>query len=129
MTEAEPLGNKAAALTVYFDGACPLCRREINMYRQVSGSDKIAWVDVSATPGSKIEDDLSKIDALRRFHVRREDGELTSGAEAFADLWMALPGLSCAGKLLALPGIRHVAELFYRVFLYVRPLVQRLMSR
>lgn len=118
-----------AQLTVYFDGACPLCRREINIYRSLRGADSIAWVDVSSQHNEQLGSDLTRDAALKRFHVRRHDGRLASGAAAFAHLWMALPLLSWPGRLLSLSGIRHAAEVFYRGFLAVRPLLQRLTPR
>ena len=33
--------------TVYFVGACPVCPREIEMYRRQPGADAIQWVDVA----------------------------------------------------------------------------------
>ena len=116
-------------LTVYFDGACPLCRREINFYKGCRGAGDVAWVDVSKEDGDIIGGDLPRQSALKRFHVRRNDGGLASGAEAFAELWMALPAFARPGRWLALPGVRHVAEVTYRAFLVVRPLMQRLTPR
>jgi len=36
------------ALTVYFDGACPLCRREIAHYRSRDRAARIAFLDIAA---------------------------------------------------------------------------------
>jgi predicted DCC family thiol-disulfide oxidoreductase YuxK len=75
-------------LTVYYDGACPLCRAEIGHYRRCEGAERVAFVDVAMQePG----DGLSRAEALTRFHVRGPDGALVSGAAAFARLWRSLP--------------------------------------
>lgn len=36
-----------ADLTDFFDGSCPLCRREIALYRDLPSTLHIHWVDVS----------------------------------------------------------------------------------
>ncbi len=112
-------------LTVYFDGACPLCRREIALYRRQRGAEKIAWVDVSLADAAALGG-LTRKQALQRFHVRQADGRLRSGAPAFAALWMALPAFRQPGRILATPPLVWLAEGLYRLYLPIRPLVQRL---
>ena len=129
MTSDATDNQEQQRLTVYFDGACPLCRREITFYQRLNGANKIQWCDVSDQHDESIEPGLTREAALKRFHVRRADGKLASGATAFAELWMALPAFAWSGRILALPGVRHAAELVYRAFLVVRPLVQRAMPR
>lgn len=113
-------------LTVFYDGACPLCRREIDFYRGRKGADALAWVDVSRCAGDRVAPDLSKADALARFHVRTADGELASGGLAFAKLWAALPAFRFVGRLLQMPPLSWLAERGYRLFLVVRPRLQAL---
>ncbi len=116
-------------LTVYYDGACPLCRREISLYQGLKGAEDVDWVDVSCQDGACCAQDLSREKALKRFHIRDKHGQLASGAAAFAELWMAFPGWRWAGRILALPGIRHVADIAYYLFLFIRPLLQRIAPR
>lgn len=123
-----PADAKAAAcpLTVYYDGSCPMCRSEISFYQVRDGAEAITWVDVSAVPaGIEVAPGLTKADAMERFHVRDGSGQLVSGAAAFATLWTWLPAFRLAGRVAALPGIRHGLELAYRGFLPVRPWLQR----
>lgn len=112
-----------ACATVYYDGACPLCTREVDFYRAQPGAGIVHFVDVSAG-SDDIADDLTRRDALARFHVRGADGRLRDGAEAFATLWLALPYLRGLGKLVQQPWVLPFAEAAYRVFLKVRPLMQ-----
>ncbi len=30
-------------LTIYYDGICPLCRREIALYRRLCVADRLPW--------------------------------------------------------------------------------------
>ena len=118
-------------LTVLYDGACPLCRREIGVYRglrSLQPDSPVCFADVSDAalplpPGTTREQ------LLARFHVRGRDGELLSGAQAFLALWAALPGwrwLALAGRL---PGAAWVMERGYRLFLRGRPTLQRWATR
>jgi len=120
--------NEPSLLTVLYDGACPLCRREIGIYRDLRPNTPVCFADVSDAelllpPGTTREQ------LLARFHVRSRDGQLLSGAQAFLALWAALPGwrwLALAGRL---PGAAWVMECTYRLFLRWRPRLQRWASR
>lgn len=127
-TTACPAASDAADLTVYYDGACPLCRAEIGIYRNTAGADRLAFVDVSAD-GTQLPPGLDRGTALSRFHVADARGELQSGARAFAQLWMALPRWRWLGRIVALPVVSTIAEATYRVFLRVRPALQRVVRR
>ena len=115
-------------LTVYFDGSCPLCRREVAWYRRRRGADAIEWIDVSGGDGSPPPaPGLNRDMALARFHVRLSDGRLLSGARAFAELWAALPGLRGLARLMRSRPLSALLEVGYRAFLRLRPSLQRAM--
>jgi len=113
-------------LTVFYDGSCPLCRREIGFYRDKRGADRIDWVDVSAVDGGEVATGLSCGQAMARFHVMTAGGRLVDGGAAFAHLWAVLPAFRWAGRFFLLPGPRHLLDLAYDLFLPVRPRLQRL---
>jgi predicted DCC family thiol-disulfide oxidoreductase YuxK len=113
------------ALTVLYDGACPLCRREIGVYRNLRSETSVFFADVSDASVS-LPSGTTRQQLLARFHVQRQDGELLSGAQAFLALWAALPGwrwLALAGRV---PGVGWLMERAYRLFLRGRPALQRL---
>lgn len=112
-----PSGN---CETVYYDGSCPLCSREIAFYKSVRGADQINWQDVSAATGDRVADDLGRPTALARFHLRKSDGTLVSGAEAFGHLWASLPAFRLVGRIALLPPVTFALEGLYRIFLPVR---------
>ena len=109
-----------SALTVYFDGECPVCSREIAIYQRQAGANAIAWVDVATCPVAALGADLSRQGALARLHVRTADGELTSGARAFTLLWRHLPRVAVLGRMLNHRPVLAILELGYRVLLVVR---------
>jgi predicted DCC family thiol-disulfide oxidoreductase YuxK len=109
-------------LTVYYDGSCPICSREIGFYRARPGADGFDWVNVAGAGSEVLGPGLSRDAALARMHVRRGDGTLLTGAAAFAEMWRHMPGFRVLGAVLSLRPLLAVAELGYRVFLMVRKL-------
>jgi predicted DCC family thiol-disulfide oxidoreductase YuxK len=107
-------------LTVYYDGACPVCSREIGFYRARRGAEAVAWVDASACPEPDLGPGLDRAGALARFHVRRPDGTLVHGAAAFLELWRRIPAFAWAGRLLGRPATRAALERAYAAFLRFR---------
>jgi 3-demethoxyubiquinol 3-hydroxylase len=110
-------------LTVMFDGACPLCRREIAVYQSLKPLAPTKWIDVSDPALGLSIDERARY--MARFHVRAPNGELLSGAAAFVALWLNMPGWRWLGRLGKLPGMTPVLEQLYRGFLRVRPRMQR----
>ncbi|MDJ0881569.1 MAG: DUF393 domain-containing protein [Gammaproteobacteria bacterium] len=76
--------------TVFYDGSCPLCSREIRHYRRLRGAEQLLWIDVSE-PEATLAYGLTKDAAMARFHVLDASGEWQTGAYGFAELWSQLP--------------------------------------
>jgi len=118
-------------LTVLYDGGCPLCRREIahvqNLAQRQSDSG-LCFADISLSDDTTVSD-LERKALLARFHIQRADGSRLSGAAAFVAMWSRLPGWRWLARLAQLPGMLVVFEWGYKVFLRVRPAVQRLARR
>ena len=110
---------------VWFDGACPLCQREIALMRRLDKRGAITFVDVSENVDPSCPIDQSEL--LARFHAE-EDGKLLSGAAAFAAMWRAIPLLKPLGYLARNRFVLAELERLYIVFLRVRPRLQRLVS-
>lgn len=117
---SEQTSAPAKSETVYFDGSCPLCSREIAFYKRARGADTIVWHDVSQVKDGSVAPDLEASAAMARFHVRRKDGRLVSGAAAFGHLWTALPGFRLVGKIALFPPVTFILERLYRLFLPLR---------
>ena len=119
-----PANPSCPSVTVLYDGACPLCRREIGLYRGLDALQPVAWRDVSA-PQAVLPNGGDQADYLARFHVQLADGTVLSGAAAFVALWSVLPGWRWLGRVGRLPGMMTVMEMAYRLFLRLRPRMQR----
>jgi ubiquinone biosynthesis monooxygenase Coq7 len=120
--------ERCASLAVFYDGACPLCQREIALYRDLPATAPVEFVDIS-DPAQSVPSGQSREAWLARFHVQHADGRIESGARAFLALWARLPYWRWLARLCALPGVAALLELMYRAFLRVRPAIQRLAVR
>lgn len=107
-------------VTVWHDGDCPLCRREIALMRRLDRRGRIDFVDATSAGACPID----RTALLARFHAR-EDGQLLSGAAAFAAMWRAIPVLRPIGLLARYRPVLGLLERLYLRFLVRRPRLQR----
>lgn len=112
----------SAPVKVWFDGACPLCIREIALMRRLDRRGAITFVDVAkgADPSCPIDRNA----LLARFHAE-EDGVVYDGAAAFAAMWRAIPLLRPLGLAARNRAVLRLLEAAYVQFLKVRPRLQR----
>jgi predicted DCC family thiol-disulfide oxidoreductase YuxK len=108
-------------LTVWYDGQCPLCRREIALIRRLDRAAAIRFVDVAEAEPASCPMDRDAL--LARFHAE-ENGVMYSGAAAFAAMWRSIPLLRPIGLLARAPVALFLLERAYRLFLRVRPALQ-----
>ncbi|MGU3314524.1 thiol-disulfide oxidoreductase DCC family protein [Sphingomonas sp. M6A6_1c] len=120
---ASPTPAAATGVTVWHDGNCPLCRREIAVMRRLDRRGAITFIDATDSDSVCPTDRAALLD---RFHAS-ENGRLLSGAAAFAAMWRAIPLLRPLGLLARQPLALRIMERAYRRFLRVRPRLQRLL--
>jgi predicted DCC family thiol-disulfide oxidoreductase YuxK len=112
-------------IKIWYDGSCPLCAREIAFMRKLDKRGAIAFIDVISNT-EHCPTDRAKL--LARFHAE-EDGELLSGAAAFAAMWRAIPILRPVGLAARNRWLLAVLERAYIFFLRHRPKLQRWATR
>lgn len=123
---ASPRTSSVVPVTVWYDGACPLCLREIGWMRRLDRARRIDFIDVAGD--APVSCPLDRADLLSRFHAR-ENGVVLSGAAAFAAMWRAIPVLRPLGLAARNRAVLAVLETGYRLFLRARPRLQRLALR
>lgn len=112
-------------VVVWFDGGCPLCRREIAFLRRLDRRRQITFLDISGGGG----DDgpacpRPRGELLAQLHAS-ENGRLLAGAAAFAAMWRAIPVLRPLGLLARWRPALWSLQRLYVGFLRVRPTLQR----
>ncbi|WP_394761576.1 thiol-disulfide oxidoreductase DCC family protein [Phenylobacterium sp.] len=108
------------ALTVWYDGDCPICTAEIGLMRRLDRASAIAFVDLSL-PGGCPTDRNAR---LARLHAQPRGGAMVSGAAAFVAMWRVLPALRPLAVLASPPPVLWILERAYGLFLRVRPALQ-----
>ncbi len=107
-------------LTLYYDGLCPLCSREIAHYRTKVADGAVRFVDITDPVFVAAAHGLDARLVRRLMHVKVGD-EVRVGLEAFIALWEAIPAYRWLAWLARLPGLHGLLALGYRAFAAVRP--------
>jgi predicted DCC family thiol-disulfide oxidoreductase YuxK len=102
--------------TVLYNGACPICRREIDHYQALdrAGAQALAFVDISEPHPLLADVSLSEDAAKRRLHVVDADGRLLSGIPAFAAIWAHLPRYRWLSALADWPVMKSLLPWIYK---------------
>ena len=104
---------------VFYDGDCPLCRREIDMLRRMDRRERIRFTDI-ADDGFDAAALGKDFDALMaEIHGRLPSGEWITGVEVFRRLYAAV-GFGWLVRVTRVPGISHLLNIGYRWFAKLR---------
>ena len=106
---------KPSPLVVFYDGGCPLCRREIAHYRRCRGAERVDWVDIVAEPARLQPFGLAPDAAMRRFHVWAQ-GQWQIGVPGFLALWACLPGYRWLARVVTLLRLETPLQALYERF-------------
>ncbi len=100
---------------VFFDGACPLCMREIRMLRRRDRHARIEFTDLAAVGFDPAAYGKDRDTLMARIHGRRPDGSWIEGVEVFRQLYAAI-GFGWLVAITRLPGLSHLLRGGYHLF-------------
>ncbi|HVK12859.1 MAG TPA: DUF393 domain-containing protein [Gemmataceae bacterium] len=109
-----------APLSVYYDGLCPLCSREIDHYRKRVARGAVEFVDIANSGFDPGPLGLDPVRVQKHFHVKAGE-RLYIGVDGFRELWAHVPGFRWLRTLTGLPGVYQASRVLYAVFAWVRP--------
>lgn len=72
------------ALTLYYDGQCPLCVAEIEFLQTRNANGQLAFVDITEVGFTQAEHNISCEAAMAQIHGRTADGQILVGVPVFA---------------------------------------------
>ncbi len=110
----------AAKPTVLYNGACPVCRREIEHYQRLDDRDGqgLGFTDISEPVPVLKERALTQDEVKRRLHVIDADGRLLVGVPAFAAVWDHLPRYRWLSAIVRLPLLRSLVPWLYEIIAF-----------
>ena len=100
---------------VFYDGDCPLCKREIGVLRWADRRQRVRFTDIAAPDFDSSTLGISWSTLMDRIHGRLPDGSWIEGVEVFRRLYAAV-GLGWLVWFTRLPGIAGLLEWSYRIF-------------
>lgn len=103
------------AVEVFFDGDCPLCRREIAMLQRRDRRGRIRFTNIAAPGFDASALGVDQATLMERIHGRLPDGHLIEGVEVFRALYAAV-GFGGLVAVSRAPGVSTLLDLAYEVF-------------
>tara|TARA_B100001123_G_scaffold253743_1_gene283165 strand:+ start:874 stop:1263 length:390 start_codon:yes stop_codon:yes gene_type:complete len=100
---------------VFYDGACPLCYREMRLIQRMDKKGVVRCTDISNSDFDRESIDVSWENLMKRIHGRLADGSIVEGVEVFRVIYSAI-GLRYLVLLTRLPGLSHILDVGYRLF-------------
>ena len=99
-------------IEVFFDGACPLCAREIRFIRRLDRKKRIQFTDIASQEFRASDYQKTMDDLMSEINGRLPDGTWVVGVEVFRRLYAAV-GL---GPLVWLTRLTIIAGLLDRAY-------------
>lgn len=103
-------------ITVFYDGACGLCAKEIAHYKEIAPENIFEWIDITRNSESFTALGYSLSDGLKALHAQDKDHNIHIGVDAFLVIWREMKGWKLLAFFVGLPIVRHIAGFAYRHF-------------
>lgn len=103
-------------ITVYYDGKCGLCSKEINHYRKIAPEGIFEWQDITESADELAVEGITLSEGLKLLHAKDNDQRMHVGVDAFILIWRQLYKWRLLAWFVSLPVIRQSSNFAYRVF-------------
>ncbi len=77
-------------LTVFYDGECPICAREIALLKRLNRRNRVHFVDFAAPAYDPQQMGFGRKELGKVIHARWADGSVVVGVDVFREVWSAL---------------------------------------
>jgi predicted DCC family thiol-disulfide oxidoreductase YuxK len=103
-------------ITVFYDGKCHLCRREIDYYRAIAPMNRFIWEDITTLNSGFKQLHIPLVEGLRKLHALDDAGVVHTGVDAFILMWRQFKYWNILARIVSLPGIYGLSKIAYHYF-------------
>lgn len=115
------------ALTIFYDGYCPLCMLEMRKLKSLDVDQAISFINIQHPSFAQQYPHLDWQKLNARIHVQLENGQLVDGLDATYLAWKSV-GRGWVYAPLCWPVIRWFADHLYRFFARYRYQISYLLT-
>jgi predicted DCC family thiol-disulfide oxidoreductase YuxK len=115
MSQSRPERLADWDIEVFYDGACPLCAREVRFLDRWDKKQRIRFTDIASADFQATSYGKSMETFMSEIHGRLPDGTWIRGMEVFRRLYTAI-GLAPVVWVTRLPIVAGLLERGYRLF-------------
>ena len=120
-------------LTIFFDGGCPLCKREVDFMSSRNQKGFLRFIDINSSDFSFDKYGITYKQAMERIHALKSNGSVIRDVNVFQEAYNLI-GLGWIYAPTKLPVIDKIIALIYGVWakyrlkLTFRPSIDKLCS-
>ena len=115
------------AMIIFYDGECPLCRKEMVELKRHDHHDKVELVDVHSERFEQEFPQVGFADAMALLHGYDDNGKLLTGLDVTVLAWQSVNKHRWLA-ILRWPVIRPVADWCYKQFAAHRMSISRMLA-
>ena len=122
-------------LTIFFDGGCPLCRREVDFLQSRNQKGHLGFIDINSSDFSlDLKYGITYKQAMERIHALKSDGSVIKDIKVFQEAY-TLIGLGWIYAPTKFPIFDKFIEFIYgmwakyRLKLTFRPSIEKLCDK
>lgn len=102
--------------SIFYDGGCGLCQREIRHYQRLDKTGAIEWVDIYENPQSLQAHGIEYMDAMAVMHGINKNGEIEKGVGNFISIWQNIDRYQWIARCIIRFRLLGVLQSFYMSF-------------
>ena len=102
-------------IKVFYDGNCPVCSKEIKLYKSLNNNNSIKWYNIFNDKDALKIINKSKEECLKSFHVM-EGNKVYKETNAFFVLWKNIRYFKLIYYLFNFRLIKDFLNIFYKIY-------------